>query len=96
MTIDTESTEQFPTLGDGPGPILTMTRSPAMVIRQTSGALARTEENFPALGGGKASSSMTPTLRVNITHQPNLTAGPSNAIIKTTGIFYNCLEKYFL
>ncbi|XP_077295037.1 E3 ubiquitin-protein ligase ZNF598 [Arctopsyche grandis] len=83
VSIDTGSKEQFPSLGVTPtGPVLTM-RPQAMVVRQSSGALVKTEQNFPTLGGDSGGSG-TPTVRVNITHQPSVSAGPSNAIIKST------------
>ncbi|XP_022224546.2 E3 ubiquitin-protein ligase ZNF598 [Drosophila obscura] len=58
VSIDAGNEEQFPTLrGAGAGPSVSLVRPPPPSMRNLSGSsgLARTKENFPALGGGNSS-----------------------------------------
>ncbi|KAH8402121.1 hypothetical protein KR009_009979 [Drosophila setifemur] len=57
VNIDAGNEEQFPTLrGATTGPSVSLVRPPPPSMRNLSGTsgLARTKENFPALGGGNA------------------------------------------
>ncbi|EDW32892.1 GL10221 [Drosophila persimilis] len=58
VSIDAGNEEQFPTLrGAATGPSVSLVRPPPPSMRNLSGSsgLARTKENFPALGGGISS-----------------------------------------
>ncbi|XP_034106125.1 E3 ubiquitin-protein ligase ZNF598 [Drosophila albomicans] len=62
VTIDAGNEEEFPMLaGITPGPNVSLTRAPPPSMRNLSGTsgLARTKENFPALGGAAATSGNT-------------------------------------
>ncbi|SPP74468.1 E3 ubiquitin-protein ligase ZNF598 [Drosophila guanche] len=57
VSIDAGNEEQFPTLrGAAAGPSVSLVRPPPPSMRNLSGSsgLARTKENFPALGGGNS------------------------------------------
>ncbi|KAH8371541.1 hypothetical protein KR093_007908 [Drosophila rubida] len=62
VTIDAGNEEEFPMLaGITPGPNISLTRAPPPSMRNLSGTsgLARTKENFPALGGATGNSIST-------------------------------------
>lgn len=102
-SIDMGSTTQFPTLGGegGPAAPLPGVGRPAH-LRQSAGALVRTQQNFPSLAGEGAgpsppppAQSVGPSFRVNITHQSSA-PGPSSALIRNNGEKIKILLILFL
>lgn len=73
--IDARNEQEFPSLGNAP---INIRPTVTLNMRPSTSGLARTKENFPALGGGGSSSAREP-----FKPPPNVTSNASTLLFKT-------------